>query len=81
VINDINEELMNVYRVIQSDVEGLIKDLEKHRNEKSYYYKIRDLDLNEDYQKMSDLEKASRIIYLNKNLFQRAVSCQQGRAF
>ncbi|WP_332238624.1 DNA adenine methylase [Sporolactobacillus sp. KGMB 08714] len=69
VINDINEELMNVYRVIQSDVEGLIKDLEKHRNEKSYYYKIRDLDLNEDYQKMSDLEKASRIIYLNKTCF------------
>ncbi|WP_229727432.1 DNA adenine methylase [Sporolactobacillus putidus] len=69
VINDINEELMNVYRVIESDVEGLIGDLEKHCNEKDYYYKIRDLDLSEDYKKMSDLEKASRIIYLNKTCF------------
>lgn len=69
VINDINKELMNVYRVIQSDVEGLIEDLKKHRNEKDYYYKIRDLDLSGDYKRMSDLGKASRIIYLNKTCF------------
>ncbi|RYM05766.1 DNA adenine methylase [Sporolactobacillus sp. THM7-7] len=69
VINDINEELMNVYRVIRDNAENLICNLKKHRNEKDYYYKIRDLDLSPDYKQMSDLERASRIIYLNKTCF------------
>ncbi|RYL93120.1 DNA adenine methylase [Sporolactobacillus sp. THM7-4] len=69
VINDINKELINVYRVIMDDAEGLISDLKKHRNEKEYYYHIRDLDLTDSYHRMSNLEKASRIIYLNKTCF------------
>jgi DNA adenine methylase len=44
VINDINWELINVYQVIRDNVEELIEDLNKHKNEEEYFYKIRELD-------------------------------------
>lgn len=44
VINDINTELMNLYQVIKDNVEELIKDLAKHKNEADYFYEIRELD-------------------------------------
>ena len=67
VLIDINEELINCYNVIKNDVIDLIESLRNHKNEKNYFYKIRDLDRNfETYNKMTATEKASRIIYLNK---------------
>lgn len=70
VVNDINEELINVYNAIRDDVEGLIDDLKKHRNEADYFYEIREKDRDrENYNKLSDIEKASRIIYLNKTCY------------
>jgi len=70
VINDINSDVINVYRVIKENVEELIKELSKHRNESDHFYKIRELDRNEElFNKLSDVEKAARIIYLNKTCF------------
>ena len=70
VVNDINEELINVYHVIRDNVEELIKSLKKHKNEKGYYYMIRELDRDkEKYNQLSNIEKASRIIFLNKTCF------------
>ncbi len=67
ILIDINKELINCYKVIKNDVTELIKSLRNHKNEKNYFYKIRELDRNfETYNKMSATEKASRIIYLNK---------------
>ena len=37
VVNDINEELINVYEVICRYVEELIEDLKKHKNEADYF--------------------------------------------
>lgn len=70
IINDINRELINIYEVIKSNVEELIGDLKKHRNEEHYFYTIRELDRDkESYNRLTPIEKASRIIYLNKTCY------------
>jgi len=70
VVNDVNEELINVYTVIRDNVEKLIKDLSKYKNEAEYYYEVRKWDRdNESYSKLSSIRKASRIIYLNKTCY------------
>ncbi|ACK72380.1 DNA adenine methylase [Gloeothece citriformis PCC 7424] len=69
VINDSNEELINCYRVIKDSVEALIEDLRKHKNESEYYYDIRQWDRNYDYEKKSSVERASRLIFLNKTCY------------
>jgi len=68
IISDSNPDLINCYNVIKEDVEGLIKSLKKHKYEKDYYYEIRALDRDQNkYAELSDIEKASRSIYLNKS--------------
>lgn len=70
VINDINGELINLYSIIKDDVEALITDLQRHRNESDYFYEIRELDRKkEEYNRLSDVERASRVIYLNKTCY------------
>jgi len=69
VINDINLELINTYKVIKDNVDELIEDLKKHKNEKDYFYEIRDLDRKEEFKELSLVERSSRIIYLNKTCF------------
>jgi len=68
IISDNNPDLINCYRVVKQDVEGLIKSLKIHKYEKDYYYEIRALDRDrKKYAELSDVEKASRSIYLNKS--------------
>lgn len=70
VINDVNVELINLYNVIKDDVELLIEDLRKHENTPEYFYGIREQDRDRnEYEKLSKIEKASRIVYLNKTCF------------
>jgi len=49
VINDFNTELINVYSVIKSNVNALIKDLKKHKNESDYFYQLRAKDRSEEF--------------------------------
>lgn len=70
IVNDLNEDLIIVYEVIRDDVEVLIESLKKHENTPEYFYAIRDTDRDkESYSSMSRVEKASRLIYLNKTCF------------
>lgn len=69
VINDINPELMNCYRIIRDLSPYLIEDLKKHRNEEAYFYRIRGLDRKQRLDALSAVERASRMIYLNKTCF------------
>lgn len=69
VINDFNEELVNVYNVVRDNLEELIIDLKKHRNEPDYFYEIRGLDRKDVFQTLSNVERASRVIFLNKTCF------------
>ncbi|NVM56227.1 MAG: Dam family site-specific DNA-(adenine-N6)-methyltransferase, partial [Candidatus Helarchaeota archaeon] len=70
ILIDNNEELINSFKVIQKQLEELILSLKKHRNEKEYFYKIRNVDRNlEEFSKWSNVERASRTIYLNRCCF------------
>jgi DNA adenine methylase len=68
-LSDINLDLINTYRAIQNNVSELIEDLKQHRYDKDYYYKIRNIDRTLDYLEWTDIQKASRLIYLNKSCF------------
>lgn len=70
IVNDLNGDLIAVYEVIRDDVDLLIESLKKHENTSEYFYTIRDLDRNrENYQAMSKVDRASRLLYLNKTCF------------
>jgi len=67
VLIDNNKELINVYKIIKNNVRDLIESLKNHENKEEYYYKIRKMDRNpEIFNNLSDVEKASRTIYLNR---------------
>ena len=69
LINDSNEELINCYRVIKNSVNELIEDLRRHKNQEDYYYKMRELDRKTSFDKKTPVQRASRIIYLNKTCY------------
>ena len=64
-LSDLNKELVIAYSVIKNNVEELIQELKKHPNEKNYYLKIR----AENPEDLSDVDIASRFIYLNRTGF------------
>ncbi len=69
-INDANTELMRVYEVIRDDVENLIAALSTYTNDAEFFYKVRNLDRDkEKFSRLSNVERAARIIYLNKTCF------------
>jgi DNA adenine methylase len=71
VVNDLNSELINMYKVIRDNPEELISELKcfqnSHNNE--FYYHVRNLDRTDMLSRMSDVIKAARTIYLNKTCF------------
>ena len=71
IINDYNEELINVYKVVRDSVDELITILDRHErnNSEEYFYDIRALDRTQEFGCMSDVEKAARILYLNKTCY------------
>jgi len=69
VINDSNSELINCYEVVRDSLDELIDDFQRHENEKNYYYAIRDWDRNENYKDKTPVQRASRIIFLNKTCY------------
>lgn len=82
VINDVNGELINLYQVIKDNVESLIKDLGKHKNESEYYYDVRSWDRDPAYyQGLSDVERASRILFLNKTCYNGLFRVNQAGQF
>ena len=71
VINDTNSELINCYQVIRDNPEQLLNLCRVHqeKNSKEYYYYLRKQDRQADFSSKSAVERAARIIYLNKTCF------------
>lgn len=69
-INDINTDLICVYTVIKEKVDELIEELKNYKNDSDFFYSVRDWDRDkEKYQSLSNIEKAARILYLNKTCY------------
>lgn len=71
-INDMNQELVNVYRVIKEQPTQLLALLQQHqeKNSKEYFLKIRSLDrIAEPAYTIGGVERAARILYLLKTDF------------
>ncbi len=72
-ISDINLEIINVYRCIRDDVESIIVELEGHflKHCEAHYYDVRSrLDNTEEwFWRGNNVERAARILYLNKTCF------------
>ena len=83
VINDANEELINVYTTIRDNCEELIELLVEHdkNNTAEYYYEIRGYDRTSKYDDMSSVEKAARILYLNKTCYNGLFRVNQAGQF
>ncbi len=64
-LSDVNDELINVYRVVRDDVESLIAQLGNHKHEKNHYYAVRAL----DPRFLDPVERAARMVYLNRTCF------------
>lgn len=69
-INDVNPELMRVYTVIKNDVDELINELMKFENTFEQFQTVRNWDRDEQYYAtLSDVQKAARVLYLNKTCY------------
>lgn len=64
-LNDINPELFNLYSVLCTDCEKLIKELAEHKKQhcEEHYYRVR------AQRPRSPLKKAARLVYLNRTCF------------
>lgn len=67
VLSDANPELVNCWRVLKKDVDGLVKELKdpKYVYDRDSYMEIRSLCISD----LSEVERAARTIYLNKTGF------------
>lgn len=65
-INDVNSDLMTIYKVIKEYPIELITLLEKHKeyNSKDYYYDLRVMDRNGKIDELNDIEKSARLLYM-----------------
>lgn len=65
VISDSNPELVNLYKVIASNVEELITELKLYNNSADFFYEQR----NFDWKSLQPIKAAARTIFLNKTCF------------
>lgn len=65
LLSDTNKELINLYRVLQHDVEGLILALQALPYSEEDYYRIR----AQPPSRLSSMERAARLVYLNRTCF------------
>lgn len=75
-VNDLNSDLINAYKVIQSNkIDDLIVKLEEYQNKyknedrDELYYSTRSKDRTSEWNRMNDVEKAARMIFLNRTCY------------
>ncbi len=70
-LNDMNPELISVYRIVRDEVDALVLLLSefKAKHSKEFYYKVRAWDRVDTFKKRTDLERAARFLYLNRTCY------------
>ena len=64
-LSDSNHDLVELYQVVQQNVEELIEALKIHKNEREYYYQVR----SQNPRELNRVQRAARLIFLNKTCF------------
>jgi DNA adenine methylase len=62
---DVNEKLVEIYEVVQKDVEALIDALRGYQNDEDEFYRIR----AQKPEELGKVERAARMIYLNRTCY------------
>lgn len=65
LLNDLNEELMVTYRVVQQRVDDLVHVLRSYPFEEDFYYSLR----AQDPTRLDLVSRAARVIYLNRTCY------------
>lgn len=65
IIADSNPELVNLYRTVAADVDGVIAKLRRFENTEDVFYAVRALDRTN----LSNVDAAARTIFLNRTCF------------
>ncbi|MDI4567942.1 MAG: Dam family site-specific DNA-(adenine-N6)-methyltransferase, partial [Mycoplasma sp.] len=73
-ISDINNELINFYKIVKNKPKALIKQIEQfkldyRKNPKEVYYKLRNIQITEEFNNYDQVWKAARTLFLNKTCF------------
>ena len=70
IVNDNNLELISLYEVIRDNIEELLLELQNFKNDSETFYSIRDWDRQKEfYLQLSKIQRAARILYLNKTCY------------
>ena len=62
---DLNESLIELYQIVRDDVDHLIQALQKHHNDRDYFYEVR----AKQPDTLSPVERAARFIFLNRTCY------------
>lgn len=65
LIADNNPELINLYRAVADDVDGVIEHLSHYHNHEDFFYVVR----SQDWTQLSPVAAAARTIFLNKTCY------------
>ena len=68
-LSDNNQDLINAYTMVRDQLEDLVENLSQHPYEKEHYYATRNVDREEEFANWPPVQKAARMIYLNKSCF------------
>ena len=71
-LSDVNPDLIELYQVIRDQTEPLIELLrehERHKLDQGYFYAIRGWDRQPDWRSRTPVERAARLIFLNKTCY------------
>lgn len=78
IINDLNEDLIGLYRSVKNQPTELIEALKKHKENlqadsgggEEYFYEVRAIDRDKTkWNTTPELEKAARLVFLNKTCY------------
>lgn len=72
ILSDANHELITTYRQVRDNLDELLENLDEYKSQhnEDFYYRVRALDRKPSViMHMTDVEIASRFIYLNKTCF------------
>lgn len=72
VLSDVNPQLIEVYRAVRDEIDDLIMALQMHdqrKTDRDYYYEVRNWDRQPDWAQRSPVDRAARMIFLNKTCY------------